>query len=153
MATTLSLPDDVLRSTVRRLDSGRLVDPVALLLAIWDAESTTALDAARVAAIGRLAAVGGPIFPAERRSGDGLAPRCPVRDGRDALALGCPVDLDVPLDPDGGMRVRAGRTEDRPVIHQPHDPMQFHARIAYVTARVRSRLERRALQWAAQKTR
>lgn len=112
--TFLTLTTAARAAAVRRLER-RVVDPVALLLAIHESEDARALADARLAAIFGLDAVGGRIWP------DG----CPVTTGSDALALGCVVD----------------RADSGALIHVAHGPLTFAARISYVTARVGSRLD------------
>lgn len=112
--TPLTLTTAARAAAVRHLER-RVVDPVALLLAIHDAKDARALADARLAAIFALDAVGGRVWP------DG----CPVTTGSDALALGCIV----------------GHADNGALVHGSHGPLTFAARISYVTARVVSRLD------------
>jgi len=112
-----------------RVNDGRTVDPLALLLAIHDARTQVELAAARLAAIRAIGAIGGYAWPDERDHG------CRVTTGPDALALGCLVDRE-PENPDDPHGPGLGR-----LIHAAHEPYVFHRRIAHLTARAESRLD------------
>lgn len=112
-----------------RVVDGRTVDPIALLLAIHDAGTPVEIAAARLAAIRAIGATGGYLWPDERTNG------CRVTTGTEALALGCYVDR-TPVDPDDPDGPDTGD-----LIHNPHGPLLFHRRIAWVTARTASRLD------------
>jgi hypothetical protein len=127
MTTRLALDATALAAAVRTSTRGD-VDPVALLVAIHDAETPAELAAARLAAIGALGVVGGRVWAAG----------CPVTDGADAVALGCQVghvdderltDHNAHLD----------QPDQRGRVHLKHGPLTFATRIAWLTARTESR--------------
>jgi hypothetical protein len=131
MRTRLALPAAALAAAVRTTDRGP-VDPVRLLLAIHEASSIAELAAARLAAIRAISAVGGRVW----------AGGCPVTAGADAVALGCMVGrlTDTDTNPVNAHNAHVDEPDDQGRVHLKHQPLHFHTRIAWLTARTESRL-------------